>query len=584
VSFAVLERSSGVVSGESDLWCTYAAVRALRWLDRLDPLRRGAHVAAVEGFLRSRRNSDGGYAWSAGMSSDAWATYYCTQALADLGVPAGAGGEPFDPGWVGRCANDDGGFGMTPGQASDVWATYYAVRVLVEICGLRPPEALHEWLAGLQGPDGGLCWSPAHAKDGESDVRACYYGVVAWATATGGDAAPPWDRDRLIAWLTARQSGSGGFRFQAGDDTDCLWATFRATGALARLGAGPADRDACVSFVRGQLVAGESFTRWPGYPVQDVWAAFCAAGSLVALGDDPSDVADQVARAIDGFRIDGGGFTYRRPDRASDVLSTSAALLTGGGSTAAEQRMRDWLSSCVLPNENGIMYMPGRGSEVRCTLWALAAGALAGDTEALARVSDWLGTAIQNPDGGFGYWEGRASDMVSTSAATDILARTGDDDPGRAARIAAFVATCRTPDGEYANVPGGTPTLRSTLQALRTLHRTAPTGDEAGAARAAMAAHRVRGGGFAAEGRRLPDLLSTYEAVLASDLLGIEVDVDHAARFLASVRIGADGDSGGYAWTPLVRVGGGPLAEALGSCLERRLGQAATPLPPLAIS
>ena len=207
MTYDTLLTSSGVVSGESDLWCTYAAVRTLRWLGRVGDLPSPERVA---GFLKSRQNSDGGYAWSAGMSSDAWATYYCTQALADL--PAGSRGtvRRSSSAWVWSAAHPDGGFAMTPGQASDVWATYYAVRTLVEIYGERPPEALFDWLAALQAEDGGLAWSPAHAKGGTSDVRACYYAVTAWRTATGGKGPLPWDRERLTTWLRGRQSAAGG--------------------------------------------------------------------------------------------------------------------------------------------------------------------------------------------------------------------------------------------------------------------------------------------------------------------------------------------------------------------------------------
>lgn len=583
-----LLRSSGVVSGEPDLWCTYAAVRTLAWLDRLDRLPSPEGVA---GFLASRRNSDGGYAWSAGMGSDAWATYYCTQTVQDLRPVTGPGptGELSPAGrptaeWVAATYRPDGGYGMTPGQASDVWATYYSVRTLMEIYGTEPPAAVLVWLSRLQAADGGLSWSPAHAKSHQSDVRACYYAITAWSTATGGQGPLPWDRERLTAWLKGRQGGAGGFTFQDGDQTDCMWATFRATRALRQLGEAPADRDGCVAWIRGRLQPGESFTRWPGYPVQDVWAAFCAVGALSALGDDLSDITDQVADVILAFRTQPGGFTYRKPDAASDVLTTAARLIatavpvSSAASADAAGPLRRWLEACMLPNEDGIMYMPGRGSEVRCTLWALAAGAFAGDLATMSRIRAWLGNSLQNPDGGFGYWEGRASDMVSTCAAAAIFQMAGGAGAEELAGLGAFAASCQTVPGRYANVPGGQPTLRATLQALRVL-RHADQAD-AGAVRDALARHRVRGGGFANENARLPDLLSTYEAVLAADAFGLETDLDHLGRFVRSVRT----DSGGFAWSPLMRVSGGPLADCLGARLAARLVSADVALPPIVIS
>ncbi|MFE0683822.1 prenyltransferase/squalene oxidase repeat-containing protein [Streptomyces sp. NPDC058961] len=577
MTYDVLERSSGVVSGESDLWCTYAAVRTLAWLGRTADLPAPGSAAA---FLTSRQNPDGGFAWSAGMSSDAWATYYCTQALADLPARSRGTVRSSSSDWVHSTAHADGGYAMTPGQASDVWATYYAVRTLVEIHGEQPPDELFGWLGALQAEDGGLAWSPAHAKNGTSDARACYYAVTAWSTATGGVGPLPWDRERLTAWLKDRQSPEGGFTFQAGDGTDCLWATFRTVSALSRLGEKPRDPEACVAWIRARLRPGGSFTRWPGYPVQDVWAAFCAVGALRELGADLADLADGVVATILTFRTGQGGFTYRAPSLASDVLTTSAHVLGGTLRGSAARDALRWTEGCMLPNEDGIMYMPGRGSEVRCTLWALSAAAFDGDAPARTRIAHWLTGAIQNPDGGFGYWEGRASDMVSTSSAAEILYRTAGPGADAARRgIAQYVAGCETEPGRYANVPGGRPTLRSTLQALRALWRAAAGADVDRVAET-LARHRVRGGGWANEDNRIPDLLSTYEAVLTADTFGLDWDIDHLTRFVDRVRT-ADR---GFAWTPLMPTSGGPLADCLGRRLELRLSPSRHPLPPLALS
>ncbi|WP_405621703.1 prenyltransferase/squalene oxidase repeat-containing protein [Streptomyces sp. NBC_00076] len=576
MTYDTLLRSSGVVSGESDLWCTYAAVRTLRWLGRVGDLPSPETVA---GFLASRQNSDGGFAWSAGMSSDAWATYYCTQALADLPADSRGTVRRSSSAWVWSSAHPDGGFAMTPGQASDVWATYYAVRTLVEIYGEQPPQALFDWLAALQAEDGGLAWSPAHAKGGASDVRACYYAITAWRTATGGEGPLPWDRERLTSWLRGRQSAAGGFTFQEGDESDCLWATFRATSALSRLDETPRDPAGCVAWILSRLGPEESFTRWHGYPVPDVWAAFCGVGALRELGAELDDIADGVVETVLSFRTAQGGFTYRTPDLASDVLTTSAHLMAGHFSETGEREALRWTESCMLPNEDGIMYMPGRGSEVRCTLWALSAGAFDEDAPARARIAGWLTGTIQNPDGGFGYWEGRASDMVSTAAAAEILHRIGGDSvTGHLRDIAEYVASCETAPGQYANVPGGGSTLRATLQALRAQHRA--VGADGALVGEALARHRVRGGGYANEGNRVPDLLSTYEAVLAADTFGLEWDADHLAKFLDSVRT-ADA---GFAWTPLMATSGGPLADCLGRRLDLRLSPERHALPPLTLS
>jgi hypothetical protein len=223
------------------------------------------------------------------------------------------------------------------------------------------------------------------------------------------------------------------------------------------------------------------------------------------------------------------------------------------------------------------MYMPGRGSEVRCTAWALAAGAFAGNTTGGERIATWL-RATQNPDGGFGYWEGRGSDLVSTAAAVAVADQLNVplssivDIEG----MAAFVGACATGDG-YANVPGAGATLRAGAQALRI--RAALGDADRPAAAALLDRHRVRGGGFANEGNRIPDLLSTYEAVLAADVHDLPVDIGHIGQFVTRVSTAA-----GTSWTPLGPPTGGALADGLATLLRRRLADPTHTLPPLTLS
>ncbi|MEV0328171.1 prenyltransferase/squalene oxidase repeat-containing protein [Micromonospora echinospora] len=555
-------------SGEADLWCTYAAVRTLAWLGRTDAV---ADRAGVRACLTGRRNADGGYAWSRGMASDAWATYYCTQALAELGeaVPqADRTREWLRDTWSGEA------YGMTPGQAPDVWATHFSTRTARTICGDTVPDraALTGWLRALQSPDGGLCWTPGDAEHGDADVRACYYGVMSWREAGTGD-PPPWDVPRLVAWLRRRQDRDGGFRFTEAAEVPCLWATYRATAALAALGAAPRDPAAVTSWLLGLRGGSGAFVRWAGYPVEDVWAAFCAVGTLRALGVPTALVEAPVVARIRAVACP-GGYTYREASLAADALTTAAVILSNGGGDAAA---RTWLEGCQLPNEGGVMYMPGRGAEVRCTLWALAAGAFAGDAVGRSRIARWI-VDLQNPDGGFGHWAGRGSDLVSTVSAAEILRLLGVT-PRRGLdveRLLGFVRSCASGDG-HAPVPGGRPTLRAGLQAHRLL--AALGHPDASAVTRLLATHRVRGGGWANEGDRMPDLLSTYEAALTTDRLGLPLDGSPVARFLDST----DRD-GGTAWTPLAPTGGGMLADCLGGLLRTRLSRRRRPLPALVLS
>jgi len=566
---------AGVRTGEADLWCTYAAVRTLRWLGAADVTPDPVGTAAC---LSSRRNADGGYAWTRGMTADAWATFYCTETLVDLaaGNRESLRGIDRTADWLRSCRADDGGFAMTPGQGSDAWATFYVTRTLAGACGQRvDTKRLRDWLGALQTPHGGLAWSPAHAARGDADVRACFYGVMAWRAAGAPDEPAPWDAAALRGWLCEQQDAAGGFRFSPNADIPCLWATYRATCALAALDDGPAHAESCISWILDRRGPGGGFRRWEGYDVEDVWAAFCAVGSLRALGRrlESADRRSTVG-SIQQMACPGGGFTYRERERAADALATASTALAEpqAAETAGHRR---WLDGCLLPKEGGLMYMPARGAEVRCTLWGLEAGAVS-EPASRRGVGDWV-SRLQNPDGRLGYWEGRGSDVVNTASALEIDRLIGGSPIDRTA-VGAFLASCRAADGfGYGNVPDAERSaLRPTLQAMRAgllLGRAS-----AFSISAVLARHEVAGGGWANEGNRLPDLLTTYEVVLCADRHGVTIDLEHAARVVERLAV-----DGGAAWTPLAALDGGPLARCLHTLLQRRLRED-VPLPGLALS
>ncbi|WDY55577.1 prenyltransferase/squalene oxidase repeat-containing protein [Pseudomonas sp. PSKL.D1] len=544
----------GLANGQPDLWCTYAAIRSLAWVERLD----GADVPALRSYIQSRRNRDGGFAWSKGMPSDAWATFYCTETLNDLGQAAEQPEQTAH--WVHTLFDGDA-YAMCPGQTADVWASHYALRTLVEVCDSTPrdTEALYTWLDGLQCANGGLSWSADFARRNVADTRACFYGVMAArALARQGLPAPKWDMARLVGWLQAQQMDCGGFRFSEAAQVPCLWATYRATASLAALQAQPLARQQCAGWIESLRGPTGAFVRWAGYDGEDVWAAFCAVGSLKALGEPVTHLADGVAAFIATLAMPQGGYTYRQASSAADVLTTAAAVLGGNLTLQQAEAARRWIEGCQMPNEPGIMYMPGRGAEVRCTNWGLAAGAFAGQPTARQAIGHWLAT-LQNPDGGFGFWEGRGSDMVSTASAVAILRHLETPVGVDLKALEGFVASCRHAEG-YAGYPRGETSLRAGLQALGCLAYLGH--DVRESATQLMAAHKVRQGGFANQGQRIPDLLSTYQAVALAAHLGLPVDMPHLRFFLDKVRSDA-----GLAWSPLFLQG----VDALSTCLGRLL-------------
>ena len=565
----------GLANHQPDLWCTYAAIRSLAWIERLP----SANVAQLQAYIQSRRNRDGGYAWSKGMPSDAWATFYCTETLKDLAAPVDQ--REATAQWIDTLFDGDA-YAMCPGQTADAWATHYALRTLLDVCNgqVHDADALYRWLDGLQCANGGLSWSADFAKRDVADTRACFYGVMAArALERAGLRAPAWDRPRLIGWLQAQQVEAGGFRFSETAQSPCLWATYRATASLAELNAQPLDQQRCVAWIEALRGPGGGFVRWDGYDGEDVWAVFCAVGSLKAMGQPVEHMADALASFIATLAMPQGGYSYREVSSAADVLSTAAGLLGNGFGDDDRDAALRWIEGCQMPNEAGIMYMPGRGAELRCTAWGLAAGAFAEQPRARQAIGQWL-ASLQNPDGGFGFWEGRGSDLVSSASAVSILQALNDSAGVDLPSLERFVRSCRREEGgviAYSAYPRGQSSLRAGLQALGCL---AYLGlDVKAEAATLLAAHKVRQGGFANQGQRIPDLLSTYQALALALALELPIDIPHLGFFLDKVGAGQ-----GFAWSPLYLEGQDALSACLGQLLLALVNGARTQLPNLHLS
>jgi prenyltransferase beta subunit len=573
-SFSVIDQyqtnDGGACQQVSDLWCTYAATRALTWLSE-SPSDK--HSCAE--YMLECQNNDGGFAWQKGMRSDVWATYYCTQVLMDLGYSIAS--LPQLAEWLQKLVTPEGGFSMTPGQPADIWATYYTVRTFHEVLRQEPPMAnrVRQWLAATQQSTGGLGWSAAECP---ADTRACYYGAISWqclgsAWPEGGE----WNREALVAWLRDRQTEEGGFVFDETQKQPCLWATFRATRALAALGSEPRDKAKCIDWILSRKLPGSGFSRWDSYLVADVWACFCAVGALDALKILETALKEQsraeVVKFLQSCQLPNAGFTYREPENAGDSLATSAlcilkALAGNKGIDADKEQIARfaWLRRAHMPYEGGVMYMPGRGAEVRCTLWSLAALNFVGEPPLdRTRLYRWF-TELQNPDGGFGYWHGRGSDLVATVSALESLQYLGlkGDRQVNLAASGQFLLQCEDPMG-MKFVPDGEVTLSTTCQGIRGL---LAVGLEEKARELAtlIPKYASKLGGYAAKlSGALPDLLSTYQAVLTLQALKSDWDINGLSRFLSKVRQPA----GGYAWSPLSRSQAGPLATCLGELLQQ---------------
>ena len=451
---------------------------------------------------------------------------------------------------------------MTPGQSADVWATYYACRTYAEVLGRPVPDVagLARWLRAAQHAAGGLSWAPGGA---EPDVRACYYGALAWRAAAG-DRRPPWRTGALVAWLRGQQAADGGFGFAAGS-ASCSWAAFRAVRALGALGAQPRDVAALRTWLARRRLDSGGYERWAGYGQADVWACFTVVGALATLGGETLTPAerDAVAGFVQGCQLPGSGFTYRDPDAAGDSLATAAGLLLAHERRHDPRPLAAWLRAAQLPFEDGVMYMPGRGAEVRCTLWAVAALTTDGKGLDDARLADMARPAAEPR---------RRLRLLAGTRIGRRLDRLGARDGPRRGPAAARHGRRR----RRAHVPRHVRERRRLRTGAR--RRDDPERHRAGGARArtcsaiatprsppAAAIARCASllGGFSARPRALPELICTYQAVLTQQVLGLPVDRAGLARFMTKVAAGH-----GFAWSPVATTPGGPLADCLGALLS----------------
>ena len=132
-------------------------------------------------------------------------------------------------------------------------------------------------------------------------------------------------------------------------------------------------------------------------------------------------------------------------------------------------------------------------------------------------------------------------------------------------RVVHFLQSCSTDQGiKYS--PHGDITLSTTCQGIRGFWLLGMP-DNGQKYLPIISAHASRIGGYAAQPGGVPDLLSTYQAILTQQTLGLAWESDSVRRFLNKVRQ----TTGWYSWTPLSREDAGPLATCLGLLLDQAI-------------
>lgn len=500
-----------------------------------------------------------------GQPADAWSTAY-----ASFLHRKGRGTPPPAFGHFLHGCTSGGGFDMSANEKASMWSSAFAGRALATVFGEKLPDAHAsvEWVASCQTRSGGLAWGPQWAPADQPDVRATCFGL-SWIQEAGhlGDLVGCLDAKAAVSWLRAQQDRSGGFRLN-GHARACLWATADASEALTILGADAVDSSGMVAFTISNLCADGGFRRSPDHRASDVWSTRNGLRALRVAGSlNPAVGAD--ARAfLRKCEVPDGGVGYRPNGDTGEAYTTSALILADlvDDVEAAVDFLHD------LDDGGGISYMPGRGAEARATCFVAAAARHAGKPLAASRLVAWA-CRVRNPDGAWGIFEGRASTSTATCAVLASLALSG------------HAAEACTPSTEgwikarwAAAIENPDPDLVELSMLLRISHFASAAVDVEPLP--AVLAENAVGGGWRRTRKAVPDLVTTYQALLAHQALdGVKSHLGKAADWV----VGLERPQGGPAWTPLARDGGGAIAVAFGHLIREGSTQPHTPLPDLTL-
>lgn len=283
-------------------------------------------------YLAAAQNSDGGFPGQKGQKSSVTVTEWVIMAL------CAAGENPETGKWVEKGSSplaylQSAYFSPEESQSKVQRATNDYSRSILALSAYGKGSTaqvseLAERIKGFQQDNGQF----AQPELGELDlVNVHMWAVIALAST--GQEIP--NREKVLAWLTARQNSDGGFSWFAGGDSDPD-DTGVALAVMVLLGEA---RDARVvrgalSYLKKQQDESGGLS-WTGQECNSATDAWVLQG-LFAAGEDPEETKWQVNEAsilthLLSLQNDSGYFNWTKQTCSSPVMMTANALIALSG-------------------------------------------------------------------------------------------------------------------------------------------------------------------------------------------------------------------------------------------------------------
>ncbi len=265
-----------------------------------------------------------------------------------------------------------------------------------------------------------------------------------------------------VEWLRSCQNADGGFGLAPGLLSD-MDSTYRAVDALATLGQAPTDGQACVEWVLSCRNNDGGYAIEPGWHSNVAWTHF-ALIALDRLGhqiEDGEATTDWLLRASNDDGGNGaspvaGKLAYHGAWYSSCEYTAYKALALGELSDGA----REFIGA-LQTDAGGFTHRPGGAPFTGYTLDAIRALGNAPNRDACVV---WL-RGLRREDGGYGFPGSDRSTLRNTAHCVMALAELSEahHEPEQAA---AYMGTCKNPDGGYGHAPGRTSTVTDTWYAI----------------------------------------------------------------------------------------------------------------------